>query len=182
MLNTNLPEKITKFKKNRIFKQFNIFFTFQKFPHLISLQNYKLFYGHLKMINFLVSKKINIVKKLTKKEKYKKTVDHSLKKLFFIKNNFIKNFNKIPEKNDIFIKKYKIITKIILIFQLPKISYTRKSQGLRMGKGKGSVYSWFFNINAGWRLIYFLNWNNFLIKYFLNIFKKLLPGKNNMII
>lgn len=182
MFNIDVNKKIIKYKKKRIFKKFNIFFSEKKLPCLITLQNYKLFFSNLRIINFFISKKINIIKKLQKKEKFKKITETSIKKLFFKKNNFYKNIDNIVYKNNIFIKKYKVTTKKILIFQLPKISYTKKSLGVRMGKGKGSIYSWFLNINSGWRLIYFLNWNINLIKYLFFSLKNLLPGKNTLII
>jgi large subunit ribosomal protein L16 len=53
-------------------------------------------------------------------------------------------------------------------------SLTQKSSGVRMGKGKGSVYDWVCNINSGRLLFYIYHLNYFQAYYvFLKAKKKI---------
>jgi ribosomal protein L16/L10AE len=80
--------------------------------------------------------------KLTKKDKYKKISENSLKRIFLKKDDFFKkninNFSEHNKKYKIILKKYKKNFKSFIYLNMPFTIFTKKSIGSRMGKGKGN--------------------------------------------
>lgn len=179
-INRNIPKK----QKNRNFLKFNFFNDFYKYSTIIALQKYKLYINHLKLINLFLNKKSIKFSKKTKKDQFKKITDINLRKLSFNKDNFIlKNLMNLKESKlkKKYFKKFKK-KKSFTFFNLPFLSFTKKSIGSRMGKGKGSVNNWYIQIYSGYNILFFINWDNNLMKYILKFLIKILPNKNKYIL
>jgi len=97
----------------------------------------------------------------------------------FGNKNIFKYLN-VRERKNIkvhFLKKNIILKKKIYILHLPLVPYTKKTVGLRMGKGKGSVKNFQYRLRAGMPIILFRGWNMFsLNKIAVMIKKKIAKG------
>lgn len=103
--------------------------------------------SHLKMINLYLTKRLSRGRRLTRKERFKKSSgdgDLLIKKIFqkdpLFRLNTHEYLSHIKNKSRVKffkLKRYKRIKKQLICLNFPKLLYTRKSSGVRMGKGKG---------------------------------------------
>lgn len=139
------------------------------------------------MVNLYLTKRLSRGRRLTRKERFKKNTgggDLLLKKIFqkdplFRLNTHdylthIKNKKKIKFFK---VKRYKRIKKQLVCLNFPKLVYTKKSLGVRMGKGKGGGKKWSVKLTAGMPIITLNNWSAPKAYRVLGLLKKLLPGK-----
>ena len=124
---------------------------------------------------------------MSRKEKFKRGAAAS--KLITLKinktelnkfgNKNIFNYLTINERKNIrvhFLKKSPLFKKKMVVVNLPLAPYTKKTVGLRMGKGKGPVKNFQFKLRAGLSLILFKNWNSISLLNILNMINKKLPN------
>jgi len=171
MFKLKKPTILKKRQKKRTNRVFNIFFNPSSKVNCTSLLVYRginLLYYNLSFLNFILNKKRVKKKKMSRKEKFKRGAASN--KLAMLKinktelskfgNRNIFNYLNTTERKNIkvhFLKKPKILKKKIIVVNLPLTPYTKKTVGLRMGKGKGPVKNFQFKLMAGLHLISFKN-------------------------
>ena len=139
------------FKNKLLLKQYCIFY---------SLINVKLFVLHLRLLRFFFNKLTSKSKQVSRRERFKRANKKAdrlernlIKRSSFFYKKFLEFFTHVKRKDRKKLnfryfklnkrKKYKRKSFFLNIFMLP---YTKKAVGSRMGKGKGSVKNWYFNI------------------------------------
>lgn len=164
---------------------------YKNFSMLFSLFNIKIFPFHLKLFRFFFNRLLSKTRKMSRRERFKKAnkptgrriIRSSLKKKDFFYNKFSsvimsRGSKKKKIKFSFFrLKKRRRNRRAYLFLNIKMVPYTRKPVGSRMGKGKGSVKNWFFNIKSGYPLFFFWNWNLFLLHFGIRKLKIFLPGK-----
>jgi ribosomal protein L16/L10AE len=168
MFNLKKPVILKKKQKRRINKTFNIFYNKSNGINLLVCRGVNLLYYNLTFLNFILNKKKVKKKKMSRKEKFKRGAASS--KLITLKinktalskfgNKNIFNYLTSNERKNIkvhFLKKPAVFKKRVIIVNLPLAPYTKKTVGLRMGKGKGPVKNFQFKLRAGLNLISFKN-------------------------
>jgi len=139
------------------------------------------------MINLYLTKRLSKGRRLTRKERFKKSAgdgDLLIKKIFqkdpLFRLNTHEYLSHIKNKSRIKffkIKRYKKIKKQLVCLNFPKLLYTRKSAGVRMGKGKGGGKKWSVRLTPGMPIITLNNWGGPKSYRILNFLKKILPGR-----
>lgn len=168
MFNLKKPIIFKKKQKKRSNKNFNIFYSKSANINLLVCRGVNLLYYNLTFLNFILNKKKVKKKKMSRKEKFKRGAASS--KLITLKinktelnkfgNKNIFNYLTINERKSIkvhFLKKPSSFKKKMIFVNLPLIPYTKKTVGLRMGKGKGPVKNFQFKLKAGLSLVSFKN-------------------------
>lgn len=168
MFNLKKPIIFKKKQKRRSNKTFNIFYNKPNSINLLVYRCINLLYYNLTFLNFILNKKKVKKKKMSRKEKFKRGAAAS--KLITLKinktelnkfgNKNIFNYLTINERKNIrvhFLKKSPLLKKKMVVVNLPLAPYTKKTVGLRMGKGKGPVKNFQFKLRAGLSLILFKN-------------------------
>lgn len=168
MFKLKKPTILKKKQKKRSKKIFNIFYNKFNGINLLVYQSVNLLFYNLTFLNFILNKKKTRKKKMSRKEKFKRGAASS--KLITLKinktelakfgNKNMFNYLNIKDRKKIkvhFLKKSTIFRKKIIVVNLPLTPYTKKTVGLRMGKGKGSVKNFQFKLRAGLNLITFKN-------------------------
>ena len=114
-------------------------FTFKKQTGFILQRNLTIFFKHLLFFNLLLKKKRIRKVKLSKKLRYKKIGINVLQPLTLTKNSInLFNYKQLKLTTPFFFKKTKVFRKINVI-NIPKIPFRKKTIGMRMGKGIGSI-------------------------------------------
>jgi len=168
MFNLKKPNILKKKQKGRSSNFFNIFYIKLGGINLLVRRCVNLLYYNLTFLNFILNKKKTKKKKMSRKERFKK--GSSSTKLTMLKinktelskfgNKNMFNYLTLNERKNIkvhFFKKPHTLKKKNTIINLPLTPYTKKTVGLRMGKGKGSVKSFQFKLRSGLSLILFKN-------------------------
>ncbi len=169
MFNVQIPQNYKTQKK------LNLALKFQKIRTFKLQKNLILFFKHLLFFNLLLKKKRIKKIKLSKKLRYKKMGANVLQPLKLTKNSInLFNYKQLKLTIPFFFKKTKIFRKINII-NIPKIPFRKKTVGMRMGKGIGSIKTWTLKLPQGWVLFYFLNWNYFSLVFLKKKLSKLLP-------
>jgi len=187
MFKLKKPTILKKKQKKRSKKIFNIFYNKFNGINLLVYQSVNLLFYNLTFLNFILNKKKTRKKKMSRKEKFKRGAASS--KLITLKinktelakfgNKNMFNYLNIKDRKKIkvhFLKKSTIFRKKIIVVNLPLTPYTKKTVGLRMGKGKGSVKNFQFKLRAGLNLITFKNWSSVILLKILNMINKKLPN------
>lgn len=187
MFNLKKPIVLKKKQKKRSNKTFNIFYNKSNSISLLVCRGLNLLYYNLTFLNFIINKKRVKKKKMSRKEKFKRgaasskliTLRINKTELSKFGNKNIFNYLTINERKNIkvhFLKKPSILKKKMIFVNLPLIPYTKKTVGLRMGKGKGPVKNFQFKLKAGLSLVSFRNWNSISLLGILNMINKKLPN------
>lgn len=167
-------------KKKSLYKNFSILF---------SIFNIKLFPYHLKLFRFFFNRLLSKTRRMSRRERFKKAnrsnvhrLDRSvLKKKDFFYNKFTEITRSTKKKKMKFkffrLRKRQKNRRAYLFLNINMVPFTKKAVGSRMGKGKGAVKNWFFNIKSGYPLFLFRNWNLFLLYFGIRKLKIFLPGK-----
>ena len=111
-------------------------------------------------------------------------METTFKKLNFNKDTYtFKNASNIKEsnKNKTFFKKY-MKKKTFTFFNIPLRSFTKKSIGSRMGKGKGTVFNYYIQVYSGLNILFFINWEHKVLLYILKTLTKILPCRNKYVL
>jgi ribosomal protein L16/L10AE len=168
MFNIKKPNILKKKFKRRSNKLFNIRYLKQNVINLLVRRCVNLLYYNLTFLNFILNKKKMKKKKMSRKEKFKRgsaaakltvlKINKTELSKFGNKNMF--NYLNLNEKKNIrvhYLKKIPTLKKKTIVINLPLTPYTKKTVGLRMGKGKGSVKNFKFTLRSGLSLILFKN-------------------------
>lgn len=187
MFKLKKPIIFRKKQKKRTNLTFNIFYNKPNSINLFVYKSINLLYYNLTFLNFILNKKKLKKKKMSRKEKFKRGAASS--KLITLKinktelnkfgNKNIFNYLTINEKKNIkvhFLKKPPFFKKKMIVVNLPLAPYTKKTVGLRMGKGKGPVKNFQFKLRAGLSLVLFKNWSSTPLLQILNMINKKLPN------
>jgi hypothetical protein len=133
MFNVNIPQNYKTIKKQ------SLSLSFKKQTAFILQKNLTIFFKHLLFFNLLLKKKRIKKIKLSKKLRYKKIGINVLQPLTLTKNSInLFNYKQLKLAAPFFFKKKKIFRNISVI-NIPKIPFRKKTIGMRMGKGIGSI-------------------------------------------
>lgn len=186
MFNLKKPILLKKKLKRRCNSKFSLFYKSPLSCSLIAIRGINLLYYNLSFLNFILNKKKTKKKKMSRKEKFKRGASalklNSLRinktELNKFGNKNIFSYLNIKEKKRIkvhFLKKTRLFKKKIIVINLPLTPYTKKTVGLRMGKGKGPVKNFQYKIKPGMTIVFFKNWGLGSLSNILYTIKKKLP-------
>lgn len=166
MFNIKKPIIYKKKLKRRKNSLFSLVYKTTSMFSLLTYRGVNLLYYNLTFFNFILNKKKTRKKKMSRKEKFKRGASQT--KLTALRINKTE-LNKFGNKNIFaylnnnekkkikvhFLKKTINFKKKMFILHLPLIPYTKKTVGLRMGKGKGPVKNFQYKLKPGLTLISF---------------------------
>ena len=177
-----------KNKKERINFDFKFFFK-KAFLEILALSSYKIFLYHLSSLNTFIKKKSSKFVKLSRKDRFRKMKEGQVFKLSIKKSDlnpkgglgFFEKFKKKDIRSllkPLSMAKLFRLSRSFIHLNLLQFSVTKKSSGMRMGRGKGSVRAVCNKVRSGWPLLYLVGWDRFIGEYISRSILSLLPGKN----
>ena len=135
---------------------------FKSYSIIFSLFNTKIFLYHLKIFRFFFNRFIRKARRVSRRERFKRankkvgTLERlSLNKKDFYYNKFTRGaFFKRKSKRKLNfsffkLRKRKKSRRMFIFLNIFMLPYTKKPIGSRMGKGKGVVKNWYFNLRSG---------------------------------
>lgn len=203
---TRIPNILKRKQKSRIRKRITFYSGYHRYFNVTSLTLYKLYMSRLRMLNLFLVKCVKKFRRISKKDKFRKIIgEYIIRKRFINKQiayrlgivalfseskmKYIRKRSQLkilkykrrvsrhirPESSFIKAKKY---SRSYVCFDLPKVPFTRKPIGSRMGKGKGAIKAWYIRVYPGCKIISIRNWKSRSSYYILRLILLFLPGKN----
>lgn len=186
------PNILKRKQKNRVRRNITFYKVNSKYFSIISLNSYRLYISRLRVLNLFFKKSVKKFRRISKKDRFRKIIGEYIIRKHFINKQasyvfgmgiIFKGFKRPRSlrkmtKTRARWRKMKRIVRSFICFNLPKIPYTRKPIGARMGKGKGAIKAWFIRVYPGCQLLSLRNWKTRPAFYVLNLISLFLPGKN----